>query len=79
MLQLSHIEEESGLSYTQLEYEYALSKEMPIYSIVLTEKYLHSKPSNLDGDKIFEYENKNTYKLFVLWAMQVIRDGKYQI
>ena len=56
------IEEESGLSYTELEYQYALSKNMPVFAIVLNESFLLTKAAS-DGEKdIFRQDNieKNT-------------------
>lgn len=40
------IEESSGLSYTELEYRYALSKNMPVFAIILEDSYLISKVVN---------------------------------
>lgn len=37
------VEKKSGQSYIQLEYEYALSKNMPVFSIVLSERFLEKK------------------------------------
>lgn len=56
------IEEESCLSYTELEYRYAISKNMPVFAIVLDESFLHIKASNTSY--IFERKNKSKYKLF---------------
>ena len=56
------IEEESGLSYTELEYNYAISKNMPVFAIVLDESFLHIKASN--ATNIFESKNKSKYKSF---------------
>lgn len=56
------IEEESGLSYTELEYRYAISKNMPVFAIVLDERFLHIKASNTAD--IFERKNKSKYKSF---------------
>lgn len=58
------IEEESGLSYTELEYRYALSKNMPIFAIVLTDKFLYSKAAICDNDSIFEKTNNAKYIAF---------------
>ncbi len=56
------IDEESGLSYTELEYRYALSKNMPVFAVVLEESFLHIKASN--AKNIFEEKNKAKYKAF---------------
>lgn len=54
------IEEESGLSYTELEYRYALSKNMPVFAIVLDDSFILSKvSSNFTLDK-----GTNHYKSF---------------
>lgn len=58
------IEEESGLSYTELEYRYALSKNMPVFAIVLDENFLCTKASLNTKDTIFEKNNKEKYNLF---------------
>ena len=42
------IEKESGLNYTRLEYKYALSKDMPIFAIVLSDSFLTQKIPSLD-------------------------------
>ena len=58
------IEEESGLSYTELEYRYALSKNMPVFAIILDESFLFTKASSYGKNAIFEKDNINKYKLF---------------
>ncbi len=61
------IEEESGLSYTELEYKYAISKNMPVFAIVLEESFLLTKASEkgknaiLEKDHIDKYENFKSY------------------
>ncbi|PCS18553.1 hypothetical protein RU89_GL000126 [Lactococcus cremoris] len=37
------VEEKSQKSYTRLEYEYAISKGIPIFSVVLTDDFLKEK------------------------------------
>lgn len=58
------VEEESGLSYTELEYRYALSKNMPVFAIVLEDSFLFTKASLLEKDYIFEKKNKKKYNSF---------------
>ncbi|MCM1201390.1 MAG: DUF4062 domain-containing protein [Bacteroides fragilis] len=58
------IEEESGLSYTELEYKYALSKNTPVFAIVLDDSFLHIKAANNGNDAIFEKENIDKYEPF---------------
>lgn len=58
------IEEESGLSYTELEYQYALSKNMPVFAIVLKDSFLLTKASSMGRDVIFEKNNIEKYDAF---------------
>ena len=58
------IEEESGLSYTELEYRYALSKDMPVFAVVLEDSFLHIKAASKDKNTIFENDNINKYNTF---------------
>ena len=48
------IEEKSGNSYTQLEYEYAISKHMPVFAVVLSQSFLTNKINSL-GQLFFAY------------------------
>ena len=57
------IEPISGKSYTQLEYEYALSKNIPVFSVVLTDAFLLHK-TELLGKNVFENDNPDLYKNF---------------
>ena len=47
------IESNSGKSYTHIEYEYAINSNIPVFSVVLTNSFLHYKASLQDEDKIF--------------------------
>lgn len=58
------IEEESGLSYTELEYRYALSKNMPVFAIVLDDSFLFTKAAAMGKDAIFEKDNIDRYESF---------------
>lgn len=58
------IEEESGLSYTELEYKYALSKNIPVFTVVLDDNFLFTKAASKDKDTIFEKDNTDKYKVF---------------
>lgn len=58
------IEEESGLSYTELEYNYALSIDIPVFAIVLDDSFLHTKAASKGALTIFEKENINKYNEF---------------
>lgn len=59
------VEEESGLSYTELEYNYALSKNMPVFTIVLEESFLFTKAAAKGKDAVFEKDNIDKYELFL--------------
>ena len=58
------IEEESGLSYTELEYKYALSKGMPVFSIVLDDSFLCTKAASMGKNAVFEKDNPEKYDVF---------------
>lgn len=58
------IEEESGLSYTELEYKYALSKNMPVFAIVLEDSFLFTKAATKGKDTIFEKNNADKHTSF---------------
>ena len=58
------IEEESGLSYTELEYRYAISKNMPVFAIVLDDSFLFAKAASKGENAIFEKENTDKYDIF---------------
>lgn len=69
------IESESGLSYTQLEYEYAIQKQMPVFSIVLTERFLHTKAAAVGENAVFEKKNISKYKKFKdLVLTQIVKE-----
>ncbi|WP_313069920.1 DUF4062 domain-containing protein [Lacrimispora sp.] len=59
------IDEESGKSYTHLEYEYALSKKMPTFAVILEDNYLYTKAIQIDKESIFEKYNTDKYISFV--------------
>lgn len=67
------IEEISGKSYIQLEYEYAVKKNMPFFAIILNNTFLHVKASyETDDSKIFERKNIEQYKEFKKIVMSKI-------
>ena len=66
------IEEESGLSYTELEYRYALSKSMPVFAIVLSESFLTSKINILGLEHVIEQNNNDKYILFKKFVISKI-------
>lgn len=57
------IEPNSGKSYTHLEYDYAISKEIPVFAVVLSEDVMQKKIKNL-GAIAIETDNGNKYKQF---------------
>ncbi len=56
------IDKKTGKSYTQIEYEYAIEKAIPIFSIILSESFLHKKAA-LKID-VFEKDYKTKYEEF---------------
>lgn len=56
------IENESKKSYTHLEYEYAINKGIPVFSIILSDSFLEAK--NKNEDNVFEKDNIKKYKDF---------------
>ena len=58
------IDKESGLSYTELEYNYALSKNMPVFAIILDDSFLFTKAASMGKDAIFEKNNVDKYDIF---------------
>lgn len=63
------IDENSHLSYIQLEYEYAQKRNMPVFAILLEENYLLEKAIKLGKDNVFETGEKikayNSFKNYV--------------
>ena len=57
------VDNSTQISYTQWEYEYALSINKPTFAIVLSEKYLKEKEKKTPGI-VFEGENKEKYNDF---------------
>lgn len=66
------IEEESGLSYTELEYRYALSKNMPVFAIVLEDSLLYTKAASHGKNTVLENENLDKYETFKSLVMSKI-------
>ncbi|MDD3415825.1 MAG: DUF4062 domain-containing protein [Lachnospiraceae bacterium] len=58
------VDEESGLSFTQCEYEYALSKGMPVFEIVLADSFLCTKAALSSRNEIFEKVYRKKYEKF---------------
>lgn len=57
------INEQEGKSYTHLEYEYALSTGMPVFALVLEDKFLEEKNINSETE-VFEKDNVEKYNEF---------------
>jgi len=66
------IEEESDLSYTELEYKYALSKNMPVFAVVLSQSFLTSKINSIGLEKTIEQDNPDKHKSFKSLVMSKI-------
>ena len=57
------VEKTSGVSYTELEYDYAVEQEKPIFAVVITEPALESK-IRAGGTAFIEKENPKELALF---------------
>jgi hypothetical protein len=57
------VDSKTGKSYTQLEYEYALAKKKPMFSVVIKESALDAKVKTV-GREVLEEENPKELKLF---------------
>lgn len=66
------IEPKSGKSYTQLEYEYAISKNIPVFSVILNEAFLISKINLHVSSDIIEQKNPDKYQSFKKLVMSKI-------
>lgn len=66
------IESKSGKSYTQLEYEYALSKNIPVFAVVLSESFLTNKINLLGLSDVMEQKAPDKYQSFRLLVMSKI-------
>lgn len=69
------IEAKSGKSYTQLEYEYAMSKNIPIFAVVLSSDFLTRKINSMGLASITEQTAPDKYKEFKSLVMsKIIRE-----
>jgi Domain of unknown function (DUF4062) len=57
------VDPKTSLSYTELEYDYAISKNKPIFAVVITEVALDAKVKT-DGRGVLETENPKELKFF---------------
>ncbi|MDU2489648.1 DUF4062 domain-containing protein [uncultured Clostridium sp.] len=65
------IEPDTGKSYTQIEYEYAIEKNIPVFAVVLTDSFLYKKAS-MKAYEVFEKENETKYNDFKAYVMSKI-------
>ncbi len=75
------IESKSGKSFTQLEYEYALSQKKPLFSVVISENAIDEK-TRIMGRSALEDKNPqllNDFKLLVLSNLVKFWDDKKDI
>ena len=66
------VEEKSGKSYTQLEYEYALSKNIPVFAVVLSESFLTTKINIIGLSDVMEQKAPDKYQTFKSLVMSKI-------
>jgi hypothetical protein len=57
------LEPSSGVSYTELEYDYAVEQEKPLFSVVINENALEAKVKE-HGTEMMEKENPKQLKMF---------------
>jgi hypothetical protein len=57
------IEPTSGISYTELEYDYAIEQRKPLFAVVITEPALETKIKS-GGSRFMEKENPKQLNLF---------------
>lgn len=58
------IEDNSKKSYTHLEYDYAMSKNIPLFAVTLTDEAIQKKGEQLGFDKAIERHNTEKYNDF---------------
>lgn len=69
------IDSKSGKSYTQLEYEYALSKDIPVFAVVLSQSFLTEKINSLGLTETIEQISPDKYHAFKSLVMsKIIRE-----
>jgi len=69
------LEPKSGKSYTHIEYDYAISKNIPVFSVVLNQIFLTNKIVEMGLDKVTELQNPDKYKTFKEFVMsKIIRE-----
>lgn len=75
------IESNSKKSYTHLEYEYAVSQEIPIFATVLSDNFIKQKIKNSSNpDDVLEHNNQTLYdefkKLVMSKMVKIVNDCK---
>lgn len=69
------VETKSGKSYTQLEYEYVLGKNIPVFAVVLSQSFLTNKINSLGLSNIMEQIAPDKYQIFKSLVMsKIIRE-----
>ncbi len=69
------IDQESNMSYTELEYRYALSKNIPVFAVVLSESFLTDKINALGLSAATEQKAPEKYQAFKTFVMsKIIRE-----
>ena len=69
------VESKSGKSYTQLEYEYAVNKGIPVFAVVLSNSFLTKKKKSLGAENVIEANAPDKYKEFKSLVMsRIIRE-----
>ena len=69
------VETKSDKSYTQLEYEYALSKDIPVFAVVLSESFLTTKINLMGLSDVMEQKAPDKYQSFKSLVMsKIIRE-----
>ena len=58
-----NLEPTSGVSYTELEYEYAIEQDKPLFAVVINESALEAKVKE-HGTEMLERENPKQLKMF---------------
>lgn len=69
------LESKSGKSYTHIEYDYAISKGIPVFAVVLNQDFLTKKIVSIGLDKATELQNPDKYKNFKEYVMtKIVRE-----
>lgn len=66
------IDTESSMSYTELEYRYAIKKKIPVFAVVLNNSWLTEKAKQLDLSNVIEQDEPSKYQLFKKFVMSKI-------